>query len=256
MSQFIHPDTRPPALYVRSDERRGFRMPIWVWVMLGLCLLGGTWWWSANHAAPQLAEIESELSSARKQIKKLRSELERTEQQLSISTRGDQVSTAANDTLKDTLREREEEVAALQADLAFFQRLVGGREPKKGLRIQSLVLRPIENSRGFAFRSTLTQTLRRGEVTRGTMAVRVEGIKDNKVTTLALPELPDHSPEGDTIGFTFKYFEALDGSFVLPEAFSPNRVHVSVVSEQGERSEESYSWQQALAAGEPEHVWQ
>lgn len=256
MSGFIDPGTRLPKLFVRSDQRRGFRMPVWAWFLLAALMMAGTWWWSANHAAPQLAAVEKELSDARKQIRKLRSELEKTEQQLSISQRGDQVSSAANDTLKDTLREREEEVAALQADLAFFQRLVGGREPKKGLRIQSLVLRPIEGTRGYAFRSTLTQTLRRGEVTRGKLRLRLEGILDNKLTTLALDALPDHSPEGEALDFTFKYFEALDGSFVLPERFSPNRVFVSAESEQGERSEESYSWQQALAAGEPEHVWQ
>ncbi len=256
MSKFPDPNARLPRLFVRSDERRGLRMPVWVWVFLGFALLAGTWWWSADFAAPHMAAMQSDLSAARKEIKKLKTELEKAEQQLSISQRGDQVSSAANDTLKDTLREREEEVAALQADLAFFQRLVGGRETKKGLRIQGLVLRPIEGSRGFAFRSTLTQTLRRGETTRGKLRVRLEGIQDNKMSTLELSALPDHSPEGDTLPFTFKYFEALDGSFVLPERFSPNRVFLSAESEQGERAEESFSWQQALAAGEPEHVWQ
>lgn len=256
MSDFISPNDQPPRLFVRSEQRGRFRLPIWFWLLLVTSLLVATWYFSANNAAPQLAALQKELTDAKKTIRKQNTKLEKIEQQLSISQRGDQVSSAANDTLKDTLREREEEVAALQADLAFFQRLVGGRQPKQGLRVQSLVLRPIEHSRGFAFRSTLTQTLRRGETTRGNLKLKIEGVSDNKVVTFDLAQLPAHSPEGDTLPFTFKYFETIDGSVVLPDGFSPSRVFVSAVSEQGERSEESYSWQQALAAGEPEHVWQ
>jgi hypothetical protein len=171
-----------------------------------------------------------------------------------VSERSDQVSRSANDSLQDALTAREDEIAALRADIAFYQRLMGGKAPRQGLTVQQLALRKIGEDGGYEMRATLTQNLRKGEVTSGSASIRVEGMLGGKLRTLSWEELAERKPEL-AASFSFKYFQELDVSFVLPEGFTPNRVVLVVKSAQGDQFERSFPWDQTLATGAQEHVW-
>lgn len=244
-----------PLIVQPHDPQRTRRIRIAL-VLGWLLSVGLAWVVAAHRAAPGLLDMQRRLGKAETELDAARSEMEQTKLKLSISERSDQVSRSANQALQESLTSRESEIASLRADIAFYQRLMGGKAPRQGLTVQQLALRRIGNDSGsgYEMRATLTQNLRKGEVTSGSAQIRIEGMQDATLRTLAWTDLTQRRPEAMP-EFSFKYFQALDVSFVLPEGFMPNRVVLVVKSAQGDQLERSFPWDQTLATGEDEHVW-
>lgn len=227
-------------------------------VLLGLAWVASVvlaWYLGGRQAAPAFGLTRDALEQVQASSAHLDQELDAARDQMSGLERAEQVSRTAAESLQQTLREREEEVASLRADLAFYQRLVGGSAPRQGLTVHEFELRPIADSGGYAFDLTLLQNLKQGAVTKGQATLSVEGVRDGKLATLAWADLRQ-DPGAGTIPFSFKYFQRLDGSFVLPPGFAPNRVRIVVKSDGGEATERAIEWREALATAEKSDVRQ
>ena len=248
----LHPSSTP--LIVRPHDPARTRRLRAALLLGWLASLALVWFVASYRAAPGLLEMRQRLDQAESAFADGDKELEQVRLKLSISERSDQVSRSANEALQESLTAREEEVASLRADIAFYQRLMGGKAPRQGLTVQELALRQIGGGQGFEMRATLTQNLRKGEVTDGSAQIRVEGMAEGGLRTLAWTDLAQRKPT-DVPTFSFKYFQELDVSFVLPQGFTPNRVVLVVKSAQGDQFERSFPWKQALTSGEDEHVW-
>jgi hypothetical protein len=241
-------------LVLRAHDPVGARRQRLLLVVAWLLSCVAVWMLASYRAAPDLLHMHSELRSNRSELERLRADLEQSERKLSISEKSDQVSRTANESLQATLRAQEDEIAGLRSDIAFFQRLMDGKSGRKGLTVHDLAVRPITGGRGYNLRATLTQNLRKGEVTRGTASISIEGLQDGKIVSLAWDSLSGRDPATPP-EFSFKYFQQLDSSFVLPEGFTPNRIRLAVKSEQGDNSEQAFAWSQALSIGERNEIW-
>jgi hypothetical protein len=153
----------------------------------------------------------------------------------------------------ETLRQRESEISSLRADIAFFERLVGGGAPRQPLAINAFAVRPIGDSGGYAWQLTLTQNLKKAAVTSGGVDISIDGVLDGKLKTLALADLLQ-ARNATSVPFSFKYFQRLEGNFMLPDKFTPNRVRLVVKSSAGEQAQRSIAWVEALASGEKNDV--
>src|SRR3546814_8764360 len=71
-----------------------------------------------------------------------RAQVEALEQQVATLKRSDQISRDANRDLQGTLAERDEEIAGLRADVAFYERFVGATGQRRGLTVHQLHLQP------------------------------------------------------------------------------------------------------------------
>lgn len=250
--------SRPiPQLVVRAhDPRRAWRRGAWL-VVAWLASLVALWWYAGIRFAPddntsllrlRFGEVEQEQRTSVAEIAQLK-------EQLAVSQRADQVSRTANEALQKSLRDSEEEIAGLRADLGFYQRLVGGSAERRGLTVHEFALSRIGDSGGYAYALTLTQNLKKGAVSEGEIAMEIEGVRDQKLARLAWPDLaPDASQA--TLRFNFKYFQKLEGSFMLPAGFTPNRVKVRAQAKSGEITEQTFPWGEALAHAETDHVRQ
>ena len=249
--------TRPiPQLVVKHHDPRRSRMVTIGLGLVWLASLAAAWQIGANYAAPRLGSVKERMKVAESGLQETSAELEAAKERLAVIERSDQVSRTANESLQDSLREREEEITALRADLAFYQRLVGGRsQARQGLTVHGVAVKPIGRSGGHALRVTLTQNLKKGAVNQGSVEVTLEGVQDKSLRTLTWSELTQHE-NPIPMSFSFKYFQQLDGSLMLPEGFTPNRIVVAVKSQGGERAEQSFPWNEALASGEDSDVWQ
>ncbi len=234
---------------IGAQRRRVLLIALW---MLSLVAV---WVVASYRAAPDLLIAQGGMRTARTELTKLRADLERSERKLSMSEKSDQVSRTANESLQSTLRAQEEELAGLRSDLAFFQRLMDGKSGRKGLTVQDLAVRAIDRGRGYNLRATLTQNLRKGETTKGTVAISIEGMQGERIVVLDWNALSGRS-DGALPKFSFKYFQRLDSSFILPEGFTPNRVRLVVKSEQGDNPEQSFAWAEAISHGDDNDVWQ
>ena len=133
----------------------------------------------------------------------------------------------ANRELQQALTEREEEISDLRANLAFYERVAGASgQQRKGLNVHSVEFRP-EQAGTWRYQVVLTQNLQQGAVSTGKLRFAIEGVRNGKLTTIAWNDLHQNTaaPPQD---YSFRYFQQLKGSVMLPEGFTPQRVRVSL----------------------------
>ncbi|GAA3925187.1 DUF6776 family protein [Luteimonas lutimaris] len=176
--------------------------------------------------------------------------VEALEQQVATLRRSDQISRDANRDLQGTLAERDEEIAGLRADVAFYERFVGATGQRRGLTVHQLNLRP-QSGQAWHFTTTLTQNLNRGAVSSGEVTLSVEGTRDGKLQTLAWDDLRQQ-PDAPGIAYSFKYFEEVGGDLVLPAGYQPLRVVVRLAPKSGAAVEQSFTWADATGRSAPE----
>lgn len=195
---------------------------------------------SRAPSASRLAELEA----ATKETNDLKS-------RVALLTRSEQVAKAALGDLQQTLRDREEEIDGLRADLAFYGRLVGGGK-REGLAVHALHVAPVKDSLAWNFTATLTQNFKRGEDVKGHLSVSIDGVAGGKLQTLDWAAL-SQGQQGGGIEYGFKYFQQVGGTIMLPAGFAPNRVVVRAEGDGG-RVEQEFPWQEALKGEESDNV--
>jgi hypothetical protein len=238
-----------PKLVVRPDQRgRGWRIAAVV-ALAWVVGVGAAWVLGGRLAAPQLAQTRGDLAEQRDALAERTTERDDARARLAVAERSAQVAQAANEALQETLREREQEVSALRADLGFYQRLVGGSD-RRTLGVHTIALEPMPGGRAFGFKVTLTQNLKKSALTEGTASLAVEGVRDGRALTVPWADLGD----GKELRFAFKYFQRLEGNLTLPGGFEPSRILVTATSSGGERAEQAVAWSEALTAGENDHA--
>lgn len=195
-------------------------------LLLWIVSLAVAWSWSSWRFQPDVVTVNAELVQARDQLRRWRSEARDLRQREATLLRSDQISRAANQRIQQTLAEREQEIAALRADAAFYQRLGGSTAVPKGLNVHSARFAQ-EDGGSWRYMITLTQNLNRGVVTIGELRFVIDGVRDGKLTTLTWDEL--HQRSGTPAQtYSFRYFQQMDGSVMLPADFTPQRVRVSL----------------------------
>lgn len=207
----------------------------------------GTLWLSYDAAlriaVPRFDDISAERDRLATRVAEAERELDQERQRAAVLARSDQISRAANESLQQTVVARDEEIAALRGDVAFYERLVGGSAQRKGLAVHALNLRAV-GSGDLQYQVTLAQTLKRSGQTAGQLSMAIEGVRDGQLATVGWSAL---KAGGDPLPqpFSFRYFQQLEGSIMLPEGFTPHRVRVEVQVD-GQRVERIFPWQDVL----------
>jgi hypothetical protein len=200
-----------------------------------------TWWLASRVAAPAPAPVVAgaPLAAPADESKELRA----LRQQVATLKRSDQISRNANIGLQGTLAEREEEISGLRADVDFYERLVGSTGQRQGLRVHEALFEP-EAGGAWHYTVTLTQNLNRGANSKGGMRFAVEGVRAGKLQTIKWDELLQ-KPNAPAKAFSFRYFQQLEDSIMLPPGFTPQRVKVSLSG----GVEQSFPWQGGREGG-------
>lgn len=226
-----------------SQRPRRFRLV----VLLGLawvCSIAATWW-LAGYLRQQEAFTDPAIAAAVDESTRLREKNDTLTQEVATLHRSRQVERTATQAVQATLAERDQEIAALRNDVAFYERLVGSSAQRMSLTVHSVKLEP-SGKQGWQYAVTLTQTLKKASMTRGTLAMQIEGLRNGKPETVGWNEL---GPEGGApVPFSFKYFQQIEGSLVLPEGFVPHRLKVRLDSDAG-KVEKVFPWQENQTQG-------
>ncbi len=222
---------------------RGARSLLVLVIMLWIGSIALTWWWTARWIAPHLSRLTAENAQWHAQAKQLGD----LQQRVTTLKRSDDISRAANQELQTSLSERDEEVSALRADVAFYERLVGTSGQRRGLSVHSVKMD--QNANGtWHFATTLTQNLNRGKISQGDLTLQIEGAKAGKLQTLQWTDLMQ-KPDAPAQPFEFRYFQKVESSVMLPPGFTPHRVRVFLRSE-NTTIQQAFPWSDALS-GEP-----
>ncbi len=240
--------TEPVPRFRVVPRQPGFPARGWI-IAIGiawLLSLAGAWALATWFAAPGLGDTRGQLRTAERAVVQQKQQLDELNQRLTTLARSDQISRAANGELQSSLAERDEEIASLRADVAFYERLVGSTAQRKGLNVHSIEFTPTDAG-SWNYRAVLTQNLNRGAISQGQLRFSVEGVRGGKLATLGWDEL--HNKTG-TPGqdYSFRYFQELGGNVMLPKDFTPQRVRVSLRGASGS-VEQNFDWKPAAGGG-------
>jgi len=228
-AQPVPPSVPPP---------RPVGWPVLIAVLAVALSFGGWGLWQvfARHAGEAPTPAQSRAQQQR---------IEELEQRAATLARSDQISRDANRDLQAALSERDEEIAGLRADVAFYERFVGATAQRRGLSVHELTVLP-QDEQSWHFTATLTQNLNRGAVNAGRLLVAVEGSEAGKLRRLGWSDLRQQ-PDAPGVAYSFKYFQQVEGDLLLPPGFKPVRVIARLVPQGGAAVEQSFPWAQATA---------
>jgi hypothetical protein len=213
--------------------------PLWQGVVFAAALAFGAWGlWTTFAPVGEVVQPRGQ-----------RARVDALEQQVATLKRSDQISRDANRDLQGTLAERDEEIAGLRADVAFYERFVGATGLRRGLTVHTLQLQP-QSGQAWHFTTTLTQNLNRGSVSSGQVTLSVEGTRDGKLHELSWDDLRQQ-PGAAGIPYSFKYFQEVGGDLVLPAGYQPLRVIVRLAPKSGSAVEQSFPWADATRRSDP-----
>lgn len=241
MSRFI------PSLVIRrhdpAQQRRVRGLLALVW--LGSLLIAAALAASFAARAPSSGPTPRETA--------LNRDNDALKSRIAVLERSEQVARTALTDVQQTLREREEEVDGLRADLAFYSRLVGGSK-REGLAVHAFQITAVKHSPAWNFTATLTQNFKRGRDVKGRLTLAVEGVANGQLQTLDWSAL-NQARDKTGIEYSFKYFQQVGGTIMLPAGFSANRVLVRADGDGG-RVEQEFSWKDAVTTEEGNDVSQ
>ena len=229
-------DTQSEALPTLSGAAR--RRVIVTSVVLASLMFGAWGLWRVW--APEPADARAQIAERDRRLAAQKEVIEELQQRVATLSRSDQISRDANRELQGTLGERDEEIAALRADVDFYERFVGATAQRRGLAVHQLGLQP-RGDNAWHFTATLTQNLNRGVINRGDLRVAVEGTRDGRLLALDWQALRQ-DPAAAPVDYSFRYFQQVEGDFVLPAGFRPVKVTVRLQPNGGSEVKQSFDW--------------
>jgi len=149
--------------------------------------------------------------------------------------------------VETTLGDLQSQLARQSDDLAFYRSIVSPADGIQGLRIQRFEVLPGVAPREVQIRLTLVQAMRHESIVAGLAQITLLGVKD---------DVPARYSVGDLLGkpraelpFSFRYFQTIEQTVVLPEGFEPFETEVRVRSSKLRAPvQQTFAWK---VAGQP-----
>lgn len=210
------------------------------WGLLLLAVLLAAWGWLAAFGYRQDARDAQAGAGAGSAQASL-------QQQIANLRQSDQISRQAILDLQNTLTERDEQVAALRADLDFYERFVSPDVQRRGLSVHAAHVQPQAAENVWGFELTLTQGREQAGTSRGKLQLAVEGSRGGKLERLDWAALRQ-TPDAPGIDYQLRYLQRINGEFALPQGFTPTRLIVQLQPAQGKAVETAFNWKDIAGA--------
>jgi len=196
--------------------------------------------------------VADELILARQKVADLRQDLQTTRELLTQERSRSSVAEAevdivrrANNLLRSSERDHQDEIAGLQADLDFYRRLGGANGSQAPLTVHYLELLPTQSPRVYRVIFSLTQNLRWATNISGQILLGIDGIRDGVAEHLTNEQLLAES--AGPLSFQFKHFQQLECLITLPEGYEPSRLTIHLKSNSLRTPvEQSMEWQNLI----------
>jgi len=215
------------------------------WQLIALPAVGimlGIFYFARYFVADELIYANYMVEALEQDLQTALDQYEAEKARATVAEREVDVVRRANALLRTSDRERQDEIASLQADLAFYRRLGGASGSQAPLAVHYIELHPTQSPRVYRIIFTLTQNLRWASVISGRIHLGVDGILNGVAQHLTETQLLAESAE--PLKFQFKYFQQLEGLITLPENFEASRLSIRLKSASLRTPvEQSMEWQ-------------
>jgi hypothetical protein len=225
-----------------------FNIPKWLLLAaLAVTISLSIYYFARYYVADELIYANYHVDALQEDLHDLAEELAAEKGQLAVAEREVDIVRRANALLRTSERERQDEIAGLQADLAFYRRLGGANGSQAPLAVHYLELQATQSPRVYRIIITLTQNLRWAAVISGWIELGIDGIAEDAARHLTETQLLAES--ADPLKFQFKYFQQLERLITLPKNFEPSRLTIHLKSRSLRTDvEQSMEWQSLFKA--------
>ncbi|MBT8445692.1 MAG: hypothetical protein HKO62_13890 [Gammaproteobacteria bacterium] len=175
------------------------------------------------------------------QVRTLRQQNEQLKDRVDVLERTAQIDKQASRLAHVDQIDLRSTVAELRQELDFYRGIVAEAGGAKGTQVQALRFRAFDALGSYGYRLVLTHVGKEDKVAEGRVVVKVAGRENGADRSYDLNQLIGGEEAG--LAFKFKHFRRLEGIVQLPEAFVPERVHVTVQDDRRrDRFERTYRW--------------
>lgn len=113
--------------------------------------------------------------------------------------------------------------------IGFYRGILSPDDGGRGLRVQELKLSKGMEDGQYHVNLVLVQLMQHDRSVKGDVEFSLEGGQDGAVVTYTLEQLVPEDEDSDW-PFSFRYFQNFDRRLVLPDGFTPEKVHIEVRS--------------------------
>ena len=226
-----------------SAGHRKSRKPLLLVVLLLIVLAAGLYVARGGHLsgasgdAKSLHKLRGELSAARAQIKELGDALEVQRTRHTVDRR-------ALELVRLEMAAQKEYTSDLEEDLRFYRSLMSPQGLASGLSARTPELVALDGTGRYAFRIVIVQAARKHQLVMGSLSLEVNGLFGEEEVSYTLAELADDPVDGE-LALQFRYFQAIEGEFTLPDGLEP--ISLTVVASASKPSKlefrEQFPWQ-------------
>ncbi|MBV7314269.1 DUF6776 family protein [Shewanella sp. NIFS-20-20] len=160
----------------------------------------------------------------KKEIVRLRAELDQRSQQLASNNMALTVASQANQDMQQLFNEQVQQLSQVKRELAFYRSIMAPEQVAEGIAINTLEILPGIEPGQLQLQLVLTQLEKRKRLLKGKAEIRFIGLQDGKSQELTLVSLT-----GNSLDFNFRYFQILDSTFSLPEGFELKQIDAKIV---------------------------
>ena len=225
------------------------RLLILLSIVVVLAFGAGTYTLGLKIRGQQWKRVNRELDVLKVQVVQLEAQRISLLKQLAQSQQATKVELQASRAVKQDLAQLEGNIMELNEELSFYKSIVSPSQTKRALFIHKFRISAGEGTGKYNYKLVLTQVRSNNKVARGEVHLNIEGEKAGKQVTLSLSELS--AQESNTLSFSFKYFQSLEGELVFPVGFNPSNLNITVIpkTRKLDTIKKSYAWSEALTGG-------
>lgn len=184
--------------------------------------------WRLGNLA--LVQQQQQLST---EVELLQQQLRQKEQALAAQMKQSDYLTAELAVERNTIALQQQDLKAEQQklfdtrkELAFYQKIISPDLQANSLIIESFSLTKGSAVGSYKFNLVLIEQDKQKNFAKGQISLSLKGVKQNKKTSIDLLKLAGFAKADRR--FSFKHFQIFEGEFVLPAAFVPEEVEVTV----------------------------
>lgn len=145
---------------------------------------------------------------------------------------------------RESILQLQGQLQQMQKEIVFYKEIMAPSGTSTGLQIHELDLRQGRDTNQWDYRLVLTQLVDNQALIEGRVTLQLSGRLQDQVSTVTILPAPD-GESGTSASFRFRYFQAIEGHFRLPEGFLPDRFLVTAEAKnrKATKIERVFEWQ-------------
>jgi hypothetical protein len=213
---------------IRSQHAWYWRWSINIAMMAAV---GAVVWWLVQNSYRitgfDLDEVKQQITTLTEENRVMKRDLETARTTAAERNRQLQIEKAAQGELARSVAQLQDENAALKEDLGFLRNIMSSGATPEGLGLSNLKIERDGKATEFRYRMLLTQGGQRKQDFKGKVQVVAHVAKDGNMSTVTFPD----PAAGESAGsFEFRFYQKIEGRFVIPDGTTLKSADVRVLA--------------------------